>query len=202
MQSKLPPPDVYGFRTRLISSLIAAQCIYRDYAHHRGQGRYAHNGEPSLRCCLACVRSHQPCIGREFVACRLKGLGPKGSTGGLPQPLAHLQERNGRIRFCWATLTAEPLMKRVTKLLVFGAAGAVILCMPGESASAITAELAKKCRDMALKVYPYKLVGQPGPGNAQAQRSYFSECVAKEGKMPSEPTGADQNKSGSGQAPE
>jgi hypothetical protein len=87
-------------------------------------------------------------------------------------------------------------VRSVKIVVALGAAVAMMVCVAGEPASAITAELAKKCRSLALKAYPYKLVGQPGPGNAQAQRSYFSQCVAKQGNMPAEPTGAGKDQSG------
>lgn len=51
-------------------------------------------------------------------------------------------------------------------------------------ASAISLELAKKCRAMALTAHPYKLPGTKGPGTAAAQRSYYDECIAKGGNMP------------------
>lgn len=51
-------------------------------------------------------------------------------------------------------------------------------------ATAISVELAKKCRAMALKAHPYKLPGQPGAGTGEAEREYFNECVAKNGNMP------------------
>jgi hypothetical protein len=48
-------------------------------------------------------------------------------------------------------------------------------------AGAITAELAKKCRDMAVRAPP----PQPAGTNpyAAAERSYFRECVSKGGNM-------------------
>src|SRR3974390_3341530 len=48
---------------------------------------------------------------------------------------------------------------------------------------AITAELAKKCRLMALQAHPTPLPGLKNTGVAEAQRNYFSDCVAHEGKM-------------------
>lgn len=87
-------------------------------------------------------------------------------------------------------------MRSVKLVVALGAAAAMMVCVAGKPASAITVELAKKCRSLALKAYPYKLVGERGPGNAQAQRSYFSECVAKQGNMPTEPTGAGKDESG------
>jgi hypothetical protein len=66
-------------------------------------------------------------------------------------------------------------------------------------ANAISADLAKKCRDMAIKAHPYKYPGEKGAGTAQAERSYFSDCVAKGGNMPN-PAPA-TNQSDSSQSP-
>ena len=48
---------------------------------------------------------------------------------------------------------------------------------------AITAELAKKCRLMAIQAHPTQLAGKKNTGVEAAQRTYFSDCVAHEGKM-------------------
>jgi hypothetical protein len=48
---------------------------------------------------------------------------------------------------------------------------------------AITAELAKKCRLMAIQAHPTQLPGKKSTGVEAAQRSYFSDCVAHEGNM-------------------
>ena len=59
----------------------------------------------------------------------------------------------------------------------------VIVLSAATPAAAISADLAKKCRQMAIKAHP-----PPVPlGNkayAQAQRDFFRECVAKNGEMP------------------
>ena len=49
-------------------------------------------------------------------------------------------------------------------------------------AEAITAELAKKCRAMAVKEHP---TPRPGTktGGQKAQNDFFRDCVAKDGKM-------------------
>jgi hypothetical protein len=49
-------------------------------------------------------------------------------------------------------------------------------------APALTAEVAKKCRSLALKAQPYRRAGT-AQGTAEAQRDYYRECIAKEGKM-------------------
>lgn len=57
-------------------------------------------------------------------------------------------------------------------------------------ASAISADLAIKCRDMAIKAHPPK---QPGgkKGYAQAERNFFRLCVSNNGKMPDSDTQKD-----------
>ena len=49
-------------------------------------------------------------------------------------------------------------------------------------APALTAELAKKCRSLALKAQPPRRAGT-AKGSAEAQRDYYHECIAKEGNM-------------------
>jgi len=52
-----------------------------------------------------------------------------------------------------------------------------------QPAPAITAELAKKCRLMAIKAHPTAMAGTKAAGVEKAQRDYFRECIAKDGKM-------------------
>jgi hypothetical protein len=49
-------------------------------------------------------------------------------------------------------------------------------------ASALTAELAKKCRALAIKAHPPTVPGKR-TGSEQAQRDYFRDCVAKNGNV-------------------
>ena len=55
------------------------------------------------------------------------------------------------------------------------------------SASAITLEVARKCDALIAKEFPPREVGNPAAGSAkgsgQAQRDYFSKCVANGGNM-------------------
>jgi hypothetical protein len=60
-------------------------------------------------------------------------------------------------------------------------------------ASAITVELAKKCRALELKAHPYKLVGERGAGSAQVERAYFKECIDRGGDMSTGSTGHSDN---------
>jgi hypothetical protein len=62
----------------------------------------------------------------------------------------------------------------MAQVIVFGAAPA---------ANAISVELAKKCRDMAIKSHPPPL--RPGgKAYAQAEREFFRDCVSRNGEMP------------------
>src|SRR5262249_13419537 len=59
-------------------------------------------------------------------------------------------------------------------------------CMTG-GASAVSANVAKKCAALPAKAYPPRVPGNPAAGLAkgtpQAQRDYFSKCVANRGNM-------------------
>lgn len=71
-------------------------------------------------------------------------------------------------------------IKNLTRgLLVVAVAGFVGVAEP---ASAITADLAKKCRALALKAHPTPRVGTK-QGAAKAQQEYYRNCVAKNGKV-------------------
>jgi hypothetical protein len=71
--------------------------------------------------------------------------------------------------------------------------GVTAIALMAVPAQAITADLAKKCREMAIKAHPTMPAGSPS-GYAAAQRGFFNECVAKNGDMaeakPSETTGS------------
>jgi hypothetical protein len=54
-------------------------------------------------------------------------------------------------------------------------------------ASAITAELANKCRAMAIKKYPPVPAGTK-TGHAKAQRDYYITCITNNGMMPDNDT--------------
>jgi hypothetical protein len=45
----------------------------------------------------------------------------------------------------------------------------------------VSAEIAKKCREMAVKAYPTQPAGSSP--YAAAQREYFRQCIAKGGNM-------------------
>ena len=53
--------------------------------------------------------------------------------------------------------------------------------------SAITVELAKKCRALMTKAYPPRVVGNPAAGSATGSgkdaQAYFDKCVKNDGKV-------------------
>lgn len=51
-----------------------------------------------------------------------------------------------------------------------------------KAAPAISADLAKKCRAMAIKAHPTRPAGAKS-GHEQAQRRYFQDCIAKGGDV-------------------
>ena len=65
--------------------------------------------------------------------------------------------------------------------------GLVLISTPSQS-QAITVELARKCRAMALEAHPTELWGMHG--SATAQREFYSACVARNGDMPDQTTGS------------
>ena len=59
------------------------------------------------------------------------------------------------------------------------------------SATAITAELARKCGALTDKAYPSRVPGNPGAGRehgtAKEVRDYFNKCVVNRGNMDEQP---------------
>jgi hypothetical protein len=55
------------------------------------------------------------------------------------------------------------------------------------SASAVTAEVAKKCQTLTAEAFPPRQIGNPAAGRAkgtaQSQRAYFAKCVTNGGKV-------------------
>ena len=70
--------------------------------------------------------------------------------------------------------------------ILIGLAAVQLAILSGSSpVNALSAELAKKCRDMAIKSHP----PPTPPGNkayAQAEREYFRACIARNGRMPAD----------------
>ena len=57
---------------------------------------------------------------------------------------------------------------------------------------AITADLAKKCRELMVKAYPPAPIGSKH-GTAQEERQYYQACLAHGGHMSDQPSVEDSN---------
>lgn len=70
--------------------------------------------------------------------------------------------------------------------LLFAAAG-----LAPTAASAISADVAKRCNNLIARQFPAREPGNPAAGSAngsaQAQRAYFDKCVANGGNMDGPP---------------
>ena len=68
---------------------------------------------------------------------------------------------------------------------------AILICAAFASlphgASAVTVDVAKKCLALTAKVFPPRVIGNPGAGSAKgnglAEQAYFKRCVASGGKI-------------------
>jgi hypothetical protein len=72
--------------------------------------------------------------------------------------------------------------------LKIGSALVALICIAvAPNASAVTAEVAKKCNALTAKAYPPRVVGNPAAGSAkgtgQSKRDYFNKCVTNGGNM-------------------
>jgi hypothetical protein len=69
--------------------------------------------------------------------------------------------------------------------LFLGAVAVAAVCGVSlvQPAFAISADLAKQCRELAIKAHPPVMAGARG-GTGQAERDYFQGCVARGGSEP------------------
>ena len=70
---------------------------------------------------------------------------------------------------------------------------ALILAVLGATpASALTAELAKKCQSLTIKAFPPREPSNPAAGSAKGSgpqmRAYYEKCVAADGKIDDQPS--------------
>jgi hypothetical protein len=72
-------------------------------------------------------------------------------------------------------------------VLVFAGLICFTLASTPHGALAATAEVAKKCSALTAKVFPPRVIGNPGAGSAKgdglAEQAYFKKCVASGGKV-------------------
>jgi len=69
----------------------------------------------------------------------------------------------------------------LTALTVIFAAVHMMTLVPVSPAVAISVEVAKKCRDLAIRAHPPEPAGTKA--YAQAERDFFRQCVAKNGDI-------------------
>ena len=66
-----------------------------------------------------------------------------------------------------------------------------VLLMP-QSATAVPAEVAKKCSALMAKKFPPRIIGNPAAGSTkgtpEGEREYFNKCVQNGGNMGSDDT--------------
>ena len=75
-------------------------------------------------------------------------------------------------------------LKLKCAILMLAGAG---LGLSPDPASAVTAEVARKCSALTTKQFPPREPGNPAAGSASGtgrdQRAYFNQCVANGGKV-------------------
>ena len=63
----------------------------------------------------------------------------------------------------------------------------IALASTPHGAGAVTAEVAKKCSALTAKIFPPRVVGNPGAGSSKGsgleEQAYFKRCVASGGKI-------------------
>jgi hypothetical protein len=82
-----------------------------------------------------------------------------------------------------------------TWIVIATVAAAMLGAAPAQAA--ISASLAKQCREMMVKAYP--LTAWAIAPSAENQRAYFQECISRQGKMD---RGSEPTTTGSGRRPE
>jgi hypothetical protein len=62
-----------------------------------------------------------------------------------------------------------------------------VFVTPLSGASAVTAEVAKKCAALTAKGFPPRVIGNPAAGSqkgsGRAEQKYFNKCVAHGGRI-------------------
>jgi hypothetical protein len=71
-------------------------------------------------------------------------------------------------------------MKPTAYLLAVGSIVLAAHICGTRPAVAISEDVAKKCRELAIKSHPKPVAGTKARGAEKAQRDYFQECVARE----------------------
>lgn len=72
-------------------------------------------------------------------------------------------------------------MRQISIAAIASAIAAQVLIFPASPASAISVELAKKCRAVAIKAHPPQTAGTKS--YAAAERDFFNRCISANGEM-------------------
>lgn len=100
-----------------------------------------------------------------------------------------LDRRSPRVKMVARSNLGGSLMRKLVQSLAMSAAFAAVVTFSAmQFAHAISADLARKCRELAIKSHPPTVVGS-SKGAAQAERDSFRQCVARGGKADSDPKG-------------
>jgi hypothetical protein len=77
------------------------------------------------------------------------------------------------------------VFKTIALAWVFAGLICLALGLTTNGASAVTAEVARKCAALTAKAYPPRVIGNPAAGSAKgtglAEQDYFKRCVANGG---------------------
>ena len=72
-------------------------------------------------------------------------------------------------------------------MLAFAGLMFIALASTPHGARAVTADVAKKCSALTAKVFPPRVIGNPGAGSAKgnglAEQAYFKKCLASAGRI-------------------
>jgi hypothetical protein len=72
-------------------------------------------------------------------------------------------------------------------ILAFAGLICIALTSTPHGAGAVTAEVAKKCSALTAKVFPPRVIGNPGAGSVKGsgleEQAYFKRCLASGGKV-------------------
>lgn len=68
---------------------------------------------------------------------------------------------------------------------------AALMLASASAQAAVSASLAKQCREMMVKAYPLTAWGTAV--SASAQRAYFQECLKRQGNMDEPTTASDRH---------
>jgi hypothetical protein len=137
---------------------------------------------PAIDCCRSQGPGRKPgpfCDAPTPNQIALRSLSIWGEIRRQPQYLCGIKVKEAAMaNATWNTCAAVVLAAALFSPIAGLAQAAKATAQPAQQ---VSAELAKKCREMAVKAHPTQLAGTSP--YAAAQREYFRECVAKGGNV-------------------